>query len=194
MQISWLEANKWCNLDPPSQLSLLEFALAHQDDVVLPSGVGILSESYTAPANDVFIEGICQEKTLLRQPQLLNKRSPTLKFICLRRMATTGCDGSDRDSSSESDEDNSDDSKSRSPNKPCAPTPILKLNSFSLLDTQAAVSVGMDAAVRCLRIIRGLVRDKSPSEHLVLFCGDTVDNTLQFVAAKHSIIIVSCCV
>lgn len=158
----------------------------------MPSGVGTLSESYTAPVTDVFIEGVCHEKSFLRENHLSIKKGG-IWFVCMRRI-TSSVDISISNDKSRGGSESDEDTTNATADTPSPLTPVLKLASISLLDTQCAVSVGMTAAVRFLRLLCGIVRDKSESSmstKIVVFCGDSIDATLQFAASKHSIVIVS---
>lgn len=70
--------------------------------------------------------------------------------------------------------------------------PILSIKSTSELCDVAALSVGMNAAVQALHLLREASdRVGGTGGFLVVFCNETVDDTIQFIASKLQIIIVS---
>ena len=85
--------------------------------------------------------------------------------------------------------DDEHDQQRESSSNSAPPIPILQLTSLAMLNTQLAAGLGMDSAARALKVLAAAARESGA--RAVVFCGDTVHPTLQFIASAHSIVLVS---
>ena len=185
-QTDWLSANTPSCTDGALLKNILEYTLSHLDDILLPSSVGSLSESYVPPPSDLLIQGKCREITFLKsQYRSCDSTSPSLRFVCVHRL-------SGNPPTSDSSDGKVVEEEQESVNSSSPRVPILSIKSTSELCDVAALSVGMNAAVQALHLLREASdRVGGTGGFLVVFCNETVDDTIQFIANKLQIVIVS---
>jgi hypothetical protein len=149
------------------QRLFLKYASTHLDDLILMATFEELSASYSVPAHHILFEGRCRNLSSVQSSNKLQRSE--YSFLCLHRL----CDLHSR----ETDDDESSEKR---------PDPIIRLSSLS--DLQAPFS-----AVAASDLLSELSRRYRPNPHdiLVIFCADSVHDSLHFSAAQMSIILVS---